>query len=248
MVNLISINAQSFTDFPHHINVLWSSVMSIIISMVFLFLQLGSASFAGVLLMAVFIPITSFLQNKCKSQQTTRLKHQDSRVKIINELLNGIKVVKLYGWELSFNFVINKIRANELRILKLINYLNGVSGFSLSIMPFLVSVASFGAYLLLNKEPLTAEKTFVSLALFNTLKQPLFILPQTLSNIIQVCFFVTSSILINDENLKISVVKKANISLARITSFLLSSEINSNEISHISSRGNLFIFKFKQKQ
>ncbi len=186
MVNLISVNAQSFTDFPHHVNVMWSSIMSIIISMVFLYFQLGISSFAGVLLMAVFIPVTSFLQNKCKAQQTNRLKQQDNRVKIINELLNGIKVVKLYGWELSFNSVINKIRVNELRLLKLINYLNGISGFSLSTMPFLVSVVSFGCYLLLNEEPLNAEKTFVSLALFNTLKQPLFILPQTLSNIIQV--------------------------------------------------------------
>jgi ABC-type multidrug transport system fused ATPase/permease subunit len=160
--------------------------------MVFLFVQLGSASFAGVLLMAVFLPVTSFLQNKCKVQQTKRLKQQDTRIKTINELLNGIKVVKLYAWELSFNVVINKIRDSELGILKLINYLNGISGFSLSIMPFLVSVVSFGCYILINNEPLNAEKTFVSLALFNTLKQPLFILPQTISNIIQVCLIYTN--------------------------------------------------------
>jgi len=30
------------------------------------------------------------------------MKHKDERVKLLNEILNGIKVLKMYAWELSF--------------------------------------------------------------------------------------------------------------------------------------------------
>ena len=106
--------------------------------MIYLFHVLGLASFAGVLLMVVLIPVTSFLKNKSKAKETIKIKQQDSRVKTINEFLNGIKVVKLYAWEMSFNLIINKIKTSELNTLKYISYINGLFGFSLNIMPFLV--------------------------------------------------------------------------------------------------------------
>lgn len=168
-------------------NVIWSALMSILISLVLLWLQLGSASLAGVLIMIILIPFTTITQNKSKAKQTQRLRKQDKRVKTINELLNGIKVVKLYAWEKSFISVVNKIRSSELRLLRFINVMNGISSFSLSMTPVIVSMASFGLYILLNQdEELNAEKVFVSMALFNILRQPLFILPPTISVIIQV--------------------------------------------------------------
>ena len=34
--------------------------------------------------------------------QQEQFKNKDQRVKMINEILGGIKVLKLYGWEPSF--------------------------------------------------------------------------------------------------------------------------------------------------
>lgn len=52
-----------------------------------------------------------------------------------------------------------------------------------------VAVGSFGCFILLNRdEPLSAERAFVSLSLFNTLRIPLFLLPLTISNLNQVFF------------------------------------------------------------
>lgn len=30
------------------------------------------------------------------------MKYKDERIKVINEILNGIKVLKMYAWEMSF--------------------------------------------------------------------------------------------------------------------------------------------------
>ncbi len=70
----------------------WSSIVLIVLSVYFLWVKLKAAAFAGVILMALIVPITSYLTNKNQSLQVKKLKHQDSRIRMINEMLNGIKV------------------------------------------------------------------------------------------------------------------------------------------------------------
>ncbi len=43
---------------------------------------------------------------------------KDQRIKMMSELLNGIKVLKLYAWELAFIRRINDIREKELQCLR----------------------------------------------------------------------------------------------------------------------------------
>ena len=34
----------------------------------------------------------------------------DKRIKVMNEIISGIRVIKMYGWEYAFSQLINKIR------------------------------------------------------------------------------------------------------------------------------------------
>lgn len=63
------------------------------------------------------------------------MKLKDERSKMCSEILNGIKVIKFYGWELPMLEVIERIRKKELRcILKSspIRVTNDVFNFSSS--------------------------------------------------------------------------------------------------------------------
>jgi hypothetical protein len=42
------------------------------------------------------------------------MKQKDERTKLCNEILNGMKVIKLYAWEWPMIGAIERIRANEL--------------------------------------------------------------------------------------------------------------------------------------
>lgn len=92
MVNIIAINAQTFTEFPHHFHMSWCLPTTILVSTILLWKQLGIAAVAGVIIMAIMVPLNSILNNKSKMVQIQKQKHQDSRIKILNEVLNGIKV------------------------------------------------------------------------------------------------------------------------------------------------------------
>lgn len=77
------------------------------------------------------------------SLKVAHMKSKDSRIKLMNEILNGIKVLKLYAWELAFKDKVLAIRQEELKVLKKSAYLAAVGTFTWVCTPFLVSEAKF---------------------------------------------------------------------------------------------------------
>ena len=61
--------------------------------------------------------------------------------------------------------------------------LQSLMGLLVNTIPTLIPVASFLAYLLLMRQPLSAAQAFTALSLFNILRFPLFQLPQILTQV-----------------------------------------------------------------
>ena len=97
----------------------------------------------------------------------------------MNEILNGMKVLKLYAWEIPFMKRIAEIRDKEVKFLKFSAILAGVINFTFCMSPFLITIATFTSYVLLDPENhvLTPSKVFVSVSLFNLLRIPLTLFP-----------------------------------------------------------------------
>jgi ABC-type bacteriocin/lantibiotic exporter with double-glycine peptidase domain len=144
MINIMQVNTQSFVELTTYLNMIWSAPFQIIVCSILLWRYLGVASLAGLATLILFIPVNAWLSNKSKVLQAKKLKFQDSRMKLLNEIFNGIKVLKLYGWEPSFQNIINKIRENELGVFfklniyqVLINFCIGIASFLVRFIPFI---------------------------------------------------------------------------------------------------------------
>ena len=113
-----------------------------------------------------------------KKIQGQLMRQKDKRSKLVDEILNGIKIIKLYSWEESFKKKITNIRNEEVRCLnKSAYYMVGIA-FAFSCATFIVSLALFVTYLLIDKNNiLTANKAFVTLSLLNLLRVPFGLLP-----------------------------------------------------------------------
>lgn len=70
--------------------------------------------------------------------QVEQMQHKDARIKLMNEILNGIKVLKLYAWENSFKEKVLAIRQKELNVLRKTAYLGALSTMAWTSAPFLV--------------------------------------------------------------------------------------------------------------
>uniref|UniRef100_A0A8B9NIX5 Uncharacterized protein n=1 Tax=Accipiter nisus TaxID=211598 RepID=A0A8B9NIX5_9AVES len=186
-VNLMSADAQRFMDTANFVHQLWSSPLQIILSIVFLWRELGPSVLAGIAVIVLLIPINGFLVAKAKTIQVRNMKNKDERMKTMNEILNGIKILKLFAWEPSFEKRVNEVRARELKDLVNFSYLQSISIFLFTCAPFLVSLASFAVYVLVDENNiLDAQKAFTAISLFNVLRFPMAMLPMVLSSLVQV--------------------------------------------------------------
>uniref|UniRef100_A0A669B6R3 ATP-binding cassette, sub-family C (CFTR/MRP), member 2 n=1 Tax=Oreochromis niloticus TaxID=8128 RepID=A0A669B6R3_ORENI len=187
MVNLMSADAQRFNDVTTSIHLLWSCPLQIIISIVFLWLELGPSVLAGVGVMVLIIPTNALIATKARKLQIENMKFKDKRMKIMNEILNGIKILKLYAWEPSFQKHVEDIRGEELKVMKKFAYLHSFSILTSCCIPALVSLATFAIFVSVsNDNVLTAEKAFTSISLFNILRAPLAMLPMLIASVVQV--------------------------------------------------------------
>ncbi|XP_062374958.1 canalicular multispecific organic anion transporter 1 [Sardina pilchardus] len=209
-VNLMSADAQRFNDITNFIHLLWSCPLQIALAIYFLWQEMGPSVLAGLGVMILMAPINGLLATKSRDLQTANMKLKDKRMKIMTEILNGIKVLKLYAWEPSFEAMILAIREQELKLMRKIAYFSSISTFIFATAPALVSMATFAVFVSVDSDNiLDAEKAFTSISLFNILRFPLAMLPMLIAAMVQ-----------------ISVSKK------RLEKFLGGEDLDSNAVHH----------------
>ncbi|XP_030564885.1 multidrug resistance-associated protein 1, partial [Drosophila novamexicana] len=214
IVNLMAVDAQRFMDLTTYLNMLWSAPLQIALALYFLWQQLGPSVLAGLAVMIIMIPLNGFIASRIKTYQIRQMKYKDERVKLMNEVLSGIKVLKLYAWEPSFEKQVLDIRDKEIATLRATAYLNASTSFLWSCAPFLVSLVTFATYLLSNEaNQLSVGKVLVSLALFDIMKLPLTIIPMLTVDIAE-----------------------TQVSVQRINKFLNSEELDPNNVQHDTSK------------
>lgn len=66
------------------------------------------------------------------------MKHMDGRIKLMNEILSGIKILKFYAWEKAFEERVLSFREKELKALKKSQILYSISIASFNSSTFIV--------------------------------------------------------------------------------------------------------------
>uniref|UniRef100_A0A8C4NL06 ABC-type glutathione-S-conjugate transporter n=1 Tax=Eptatretus burgeri TaxID=7764 RepID=A0A8C4NL06_EPTBU len=203
----MSVDAQRFMDLTTYLSMVWSAPLQIVMAMYFLWQYLGPSVLAGVAVMILLLPVNACIAMRTKNLQVAQMRYKDERIKLMSEILNGIRVLKLHAWEPSFRDKVLAIRQHELRTLRSIAYLHAVSTFTWVCAPFLVALTTFAVFVLDQNNVMDAKTAFVSLTLFNLLRFPLNMLPQVISSLVQ-----------------------ANVSLKRLQRFLANEELDPNNV------------------
>ncbi|CAL1544374.1 unnamed protein product, partial [Lymnaea stagnalis] len=188
VVNLMSVDCQRVQDMMSYTWMIWSIPLQAAISLqIFLAVYLlwntlGLPVLAGLGLLMLLVPFNGVIAYQQQRLQRENLLWKDRRIKMVNEVLGGIKVLKLYAWEESFQSKILSLRQREMNVLTKLAWLNAISIFIWTCAPYLVCLVSFATFLLVNPDtPLTADMAFVTLALFNILQFPIAFIPEMVS-------------------------------------------------------------------
>ncbi|ULU01203.1 hypothetical protein L3Y34_001516 [Caenorhabditis briggsae] len=210
IVNLMAIDVDRFQQITPQIMQYWSNPLQIGLALFFLFQQLGVSVFSGVAVMVLLFPINFGITMVIRKWQIAQMQYKDERTKMVNEVLNGIKVIKLYAWEPPMENVIGDLREKELSFIKKAAFLRTFSDMLNCASPFLVAVSTFATFIYIDpKNVLTPEIAFVSLTLFNQLRSPMSQVAELITQTVQVI-----------------------VSNKRLKEFLKSEELNTQAIDH----------------
>ncbi|OBT92685.1 hypothetical protein VE01_09685 [Pseudogymnoascus verrucosus] len=208
IVNYMAVDTQRLQDLTQYGQQLWSAPYQITLCMISLYQLVGFSMFAGVAAMIFMIPINGFLARLMKTLQKKQMKNKDSRTRLIAEIVNNMKSIKLYAWGSAFMNKLNYVRnEQELKTLRKIGAAQAFANFTWSTTPFLVSCSTFAVFVLTQDKPLTIDIVFPALTLFNLLTFPLAILPMVITSIIE-----------------------ASVAVGRLTSFFTAEELQESAV------------------
>ncbi|XP_060564564.1 ATP-binding cassette sub-family C member 10-like isoform X2 [Ruditapes philippinarum] len=184
IINFMSTDTDRIVNFCPSFHAVWSLPFQIAVSLYLLHQQVGLAFLAGLAFALILIPINRWLAKKIGQLSTAMMEQKDNRVKVMNEVLFGMRVVKFYAWEEHFETKINTLRDAELKSLKGRKYLDAMCVYFWATTPVLISILTFTTYSLMGNQ-LTAAKVFTSLSLFLMLISPLNAFPWVINGLVE---------------------------------------------------------------
>ena len=152
----------------------------------FMYLEIGYAIFAGLAVFLVVVPLNLVIAKKAEIYQSKQMNDKDQRMSLMNEILKGIRILKLYCWESSFMERVQDIRDNEEKGMRKFAWINAFTSLIYAMLPYLALLASFATFVFTDKNNvLTAEKAFVTLSYMGQLSMQIVALPMVIVSVIQ---------------------------------------------------------------
>lgn len=201
IVNYVAVDAYRMGECSWWFHTIWSCGVQLFLAIAVLFKVIGYGALLGLVPLLICgllnVPFAKLLQ-KC---QFGFMIAQDERLRATSEILNNMKVIKLQSWEEKFKDLIESRRDNEFKWLAE-TQLKKVYGTLLYwISPTIISSVVFFGCILLGSAPLNASTIFSVLATLRSLSEPVRMIPEALSVMIQVkvSFDRINSLLLDDE-------------------------------------------------
>ena len=115
VVNLMSTDVATIAQFVFPFaNQLVSAPLFILVALILLYNQIRWATFIGFAVLALSSPLSTRFVKIISRRRREMLQHTDRRVRLTNQLLTGIRVLKLYGWEAAQEAAVLAARDAEL--------------------------------------------------------------------------------------------------------------------------------------
>jgi ATP-binding cassette subfamily C (CFTR/MRP) protein 1 len=182
ITTLMSVDADRINTAMGMFHLLWTGPVAILITLIVLCVNIGYSALAGYALLVLGMPVLTRAIKSLLKRRKAINKLTDQRVSLTQEILQSVRFVKFFGWEGSFLERLKGIRKREINSVQLLLAIrNAIQAVSMS-LPTFASMLSFITYSL-SQHVLTPAPIFSSLALFNSLRMPLNLLPLVLGQV-----------------------------------------------------------------
>ncbi|XP_077301221.1 putative multidrug resistance-associated protein lethal(2)03659 [Arctopsyche grandis] len=226
VVNLLTNDASRFELCCIFFMEVWRAPIESIIVIYIMYYNIGPACLIGVAFLLCFIPLQSWLSRIGAGLRRRTAFRTDYRIRLMNEVIQGIQMIKMYAWENCFKDKIGHARRKEMNLIRKTTWIKAVTLCCVKLNTRISIFISIIAYIFLGNQ-ITASKIFVLFALYDLIKLTLVeFFPMSLMNIME-----------------------AYISAHRIQEFLLLPEVNqSNHLNSTNLEMNMIKFGMSESK
>ncbi|KAJ2845988.1 hypothetical protein J3B02_004525, partial [Coemansia erecta] len=184
IMNLLTADFERITEVSAHLDGLYALPIMLLMGIWYMYVLLGISAIVGLLMAILYVPISkTLLQYLSKIERELNLL-SDKRIAAITELLQGIKTVKLFGWETGFLHCVNEHRESQLAFMWKNLMAWARMAIASSLAPMFILVVIFGVYAIGLGQQLTAEVAFTAISVFQLIRIVFEQLPGTLNWIV----------------------------------------------------------------
>jgi ABC-type multidrug transport system fused ATPase/permease subunit len=131
VVNLMGTDTYRIDQASGLFHLIWTSPLAILITLTLLLVNLTYSALAGFGLLVIATPVLARTVRSLFVRRSAINRVTDQRVSLTQEILQGVRFVKYFGWEGSFLKRLGDIRKKEIRAIQILlairNAINSIS-------------------------------------------------------------------------------------------------------------------------
>ncbi|KAF5273609.1 hypothetical protein FQR65_LT04608 [Abscondita terminalis] len=204
MINLLSNDVGIFDRFTAVHHCVYVGPAQLILFTYLMYSEIGPSAFIGVSVLILFIPFQGLMGKLSAKYRLKTATRTDARIRLMDEIVRGIEVIKMYAWEKSFAKLVRLYRKLEIQSIRKVSYIKGtyMMYFIYISVPLFLTILSY----VLFGNTLNARNFFYTSAMYSTVGFTMAtVFPQA-----------------------ISLIRESGVSSSRIVKFLLLEETDTN--------------------
>lgn len=210
IVNYIAVDAYKLGEFPFWLHLGWTQPLQLVLAIALLFCTVGLGTIPGLIPLVVCAMLNIPFGKALQFYQSKFMVAQDARQRATSEVLNNMKIIKLQSWDEKFKETVKELRDVEVNWLKETQIKKAYGSALYWMSPTFVSAVIFAGTSAFHFAPLNADVVFTILATLRVMCEPMRMVPEALSILIQV-----------------------KVSLERIGAFLVEEELRQEDVTRV---------------
>ncbi|XP_029302444.1 multidrug resistance-associated protein 4-like isoform X2 [Cottoperca gobio] len=208
IVNLLSNDVNKFDDVTIFLHFLWVGPLQAATVVGLLWLEIGPSCLAGMVVLMILMPMQTMFGRLFSKFRSKTAVLTDDRIRTMNEVVSGMRIIKMYAWEKPFAALVSEVRRKEISKIMKSSYLRGLNMASFFCASKIILFITFTLYVLLGNT-ISASRVFVTVALYTAVR-------------LTVTLFFPNAI---------EKLFETRVSIRRIQEFLMLDEITKNPIA-----------------
>uniref|UniRef100_A0A3P9MLX9 ATP-binding cassette, sub-family C (CFTR/MRP), member 4 n=1 Tax=Oryzias latipes TaxID=8090 RepID=A0A3P9MLX9_ORYLA len=169
IVNLLSNDVNKFDEVTIHLHFLWVAPLQAAVVVGLLWMEIGPSCLAGMVVLMLLMPTQTMFGRLFSKFRSKTAALTDNRIRTMNEVVSGIRIIKMYAWEKPFAALVSDVRNKEISKIMKSSYLRGLNMASFFCASKIILFVTFTLYVLLGNT-ISASRVFVTVSLYTAVR------------------------------------------------------------------------------